>query len=210
MGISTTLQGDWTKAEIMAQDLKKQTSNRQLSIRERKVIQTSDDYTPAVSGDWAVAPTKQDEAIDALAAAIYPAGAEPGAIVAVTLSVSQLKALNTTPITLVAAPAAGKYIVVEAIEMLTTGTVGYDGVATGEDLTVQYGTAGDTIATAETTGWLDSATAAGRLIVPAVSTAIAPPTAQAVSIKNSGAIFAAAGNHGLKVSVRYRVVTALV
>ena len=78
MGILTTLFGDWTKAYIMGQDLTKQTSNRQLSIRERKCIQTSDDYTPAVSGNWSPVPTKQDAALDQLAASLGTVAAAVG------------------------------------------------------------------------------------------------------------------------------------
>lgn len=42
-------------------------SNR-LNQRERKVLQVATSYSPATPGNWAVAPTTQDAALDALAA----------------------------------------------------------------------------------------------------------------------------------------------
>ncbi len=138
-------------------------------------------------------------------------GADVRAVASVTLTDTNVKDLHNTPVELIAAPAAGSYIVIEMIEFLTTGTVGYDGVAGGEDFTVQYSTAGANIATAETTGWIDQASAAGRIVQPAhLATAIVTPaTATNVTIKNSGAVFVAAGNHGLKIKCYYRVLTAL-
>ena len=67
----TTLTGDWTKAQILAQALEKQTSNRQLSIRERKAIQTANDYTPAASGNWSPVPTTIDGALNTIGAIVH-------------------------------------------------------------------------------------------------------------------------------------------
>lgn len=138
-------------------------------------------------------------------------GADVRAVANVTLLAAAVQDLHNTPVELIAAPAAGTYIAIEMIELLTTGTVGYDGVAGGEDFTIQYSTAGVNIATVETTGWIDQAAAAGRVVAPThLATAIArPATATNVTIKNSGAVFAAAGDHGLKVRCYYRVLTVL-
>jgi hypothetical protein len=125
----------------------------------------------------------------------------------VVLTDAQVKDLHNTPIDLVAAPAAGTYIDVIQVEAISTGTAGYDNVAVGEDLTIQHDGSTTPMVTLETTGWLDQNTAALKAAHPATS--YTPIVATKVTIKNSGAVFAAAGDHGLKVRVRYRTLTAL-
>jgi hypothetical protein len=136
-------------------------------------------------------------------------GADVRATASVTLTDAQVKDLHNTPIDLIAAPAAGSYIQLEAIELLTTGTTGYDNVAAGEDFTVQYD-GGSALMTIETTGWIDQNAVAARFATNSYATAAAPVKATKITIKNSGAVFAAAGDHGLKVKCYYRVLTALV
>lgn len=125
----------------------------------------------------------------------------------VVIATADVKTLHTTPVDLVAAPGAGTYIDVIQVEALTTGTTGYDDVAAGEDLTIQHDGSTTPMATLETTGWLDQNTAA--LCVARPQPSYRPLIATKVTIKNSGAVFSAAGDHGLKVRVRYRVLTAL-
>jgi hypothetical protein len=129
----------------------------------------------------------------------------------VTLSTADVKDLHNTPVTLIATPGAGFFVDVISVELLTTGDQAYDNVAAGEDFEIQYETAGD-IANIETTGWIDQAGALGRFVrIGSGFPAHTSPRGvdEAVQIANSGAVFAAAGNHGLKVRVRYQVLSAL-
>ena len=129
----------------------------------------------------------------------------------VTLSTADVKDLHNTPVTLIATPGGGYFIDVISVEMLTTGDTGYDNVAAGEDFEIEYATAGH-IALVETTGWIDQAGALGRFVrIGSGLVAHGSPRGvnEVVRIANSGAVYAAAGNHGLKVRVRYQVLSAL-
>jgi hypothetical protein len=56
-----------SKADQLAQA--GQYPSKELNKREQKVLQVAESFSPAVPGDWETAPTTQDEALDALAAA---------------------------------------------------------------------------------------------------------------------------------------------
>ncbi|MFQ5472178.1 MAG: hypothetical protein ACE5FA_04740 [Dehalococcoidia bacterium] len=82
---------------------------------------------------------------------------------------AQLLALNATPITLVAAPGAGKAILVDHVCIqLDWNSAAYDGIAAGEDLQITYTDGSGQAATAdiETTGFLDSTADAVRCVWP--------------------------------------------
>lgn len=115
--------------------------SRRLRDRERKVVQVAEQFSASTASDWDTEPTTIGGAIDALAA-----GSVASAEVSGTISSAEILALNGTPKTLIAAPGAGKVIVVEEIELfLDYNSAGYVADA-GEDFTIQY-SAGLDIAT---------------------------------------------------------------
>lgn len=87
----------------------------------------------------------------------------PGAMqrtqrVYVTITSAQLLALNATPITLVAAPGAGKALIFEGLLIQKPAGTAYAGIAAGEDLSVKYTNgSGAELGVCETTGFLDQA-----------------------------------------------------
>lgn len=126
----------------------------------------------------------------------------------VTISTAELLALNAVPKQLVAAPGAGKaLIMIDAQLMLDYNSAAYDGIAAGEDLEVRYTDgSGQLVATIETTGFLDAVADAYRHIYPAAAAAIAP-VANAALVLDLAAAEIATGNSPLKVRVRYREIT---
>lgn len=123
----------------------------------------------------------------------------------VTVSSAELLALNATPKQLVAAPGAGKaLILVDAQLDLPYNSAAYAGIAAGEDLEIRYTNgSGQLVATVETTGFLDATASAYRHIYPASTAAIAP-------VENAALVLDLAvgeittGNSPLKLRVRYR------
>lgn len=122
----------------------------------------------------------------------------------VTITSAQLLALNATPVSLLAAPTAGyAYIIDKVVAYKPAGTA-YAGVATGEDLAIRYTNGSGTImATVETTGFLDQATAQTRAI-NAVITDITPINAAVVAHMTTGEI--TTGTSDLKLRLTYRLV----
>jgi hypothetical protein len=204
----TTKTGDKTKAQIIADNKVDGIQwNKNLNWHTIKGIKTAEEFVPAVSGNWDVAPSTQDAGLNELASRVKVLENEVLEST-VTLTAAQVKTLNATPVTIVAAPAAGEYIQILKVECLPTGTTGYDGVAAGEDLLFYYDT-GSTALTVETDSWLDQNTPALRIALPAVA-AINPLTAKAIKATiSSGELFTAAGDHGLKIKIWYSVHTAL-
>lgn len=95
-----------------------------------------------------------------------------------TLTTAQVKTLNATPITLIAAPAAGYYVVVDEVELfMDYGSAQYAADA-GEDFTIEYGTSGTDIITIDNDedGALLGAADARRFIKPTVYDAVASGT----------------------------------
>lgn len=126
----------------------------------------------------------------------------------VTVSSAELLALNATPKQLVAAPGAGKaLILVDAQLDLTYNSAAYAGIAAGKDLEIRYTNgAGQLVATVETTGFLDAAASAYRHIYPASAAAIVPADNAALVLDLAvGEI--TTGNSPLKLRVRYREIT---
>lgn len=122
---------------------------------------------------------------------------------------AQLLALFTTPLSLVAAPGAGKAVVpVMAQAFLDAGATAYDGIASGEDLVLRYTDASGAIAlTIETTGFLDQASDQQR-VVHGPATAYAPAANAALMLHMSTGNIAT-GNGTLKVRVWYRILDTL-
>src|SRR5262245_24245850 len=74
----------------------------------------------------------------------------------VTLTAAQILALNATPVQLVAAPGANKFLeFAKAILYLKYNSAAYAGIAAGEDLAIKYeNAAGLQLGSAETTNFL--------------------------------------------------------
>ncbi|MDP3417859.1 hypothetical protein [Falsiroseomonas sp.] len=90
--------------------------------------------------------------------------------VLVTVTSTQLLALFATPQTIVPAPGAGRALVFEGAVLHKPAGTAYAGIAAGEDLSFKYTDAsGAAVAGAETTGFLDQATAQTRYARPATA-----------------------------------------
>lgn len=145
-------------------------------------------------------------ALKAWADALYaPSYTNPIKTVDVTVTTGQLLALNGTPKTLVAAPAAGKAnVLLSATAFLDYATTAYDGIAEGEDLLIKYTNgSGTLLATIEATGFLDATADAVRYIQAATAAAITP-VAEAALVLQMGSGNIATGDSPLKVRVVYR------
>jgi hypothetical protein len=144
----------------------------------------------------------------------FPTGKGSGlAHVDVTLTAAQVKALNASPITLVAAPGAGFANVFEgAIVAFTYGTVAYGGIAAGEDLAIRYTDgSGAQAGAVETTGFLDQTSSQMRYVRPFANAAAAlvsdvTPVANAPLVAHMLTGEITTGDSPVKVRVFYRVV----
>jgi len=128
-----------------------------------------------------------------------------------TLTSAQVLALFATPITVLAAPGAGKAIVVERIKAVTAGGTAYAGIAAGEDFAVRYTDASGTIqAVLETTGWLDQTTAQVRTTKPsgAAGTALVifTPVANAALVAHMLVGEITTGDYSILLTIYYRVI----
>lgn len=95
-----------------------------------------------------------------------------GAVEAITLSSAQIKALNTTPITLVSAKGAGKTIVVDEIFLKNTyGTATYTG---GNALEFRYTDASGAKVSADIASTFINLVATGYACVKSIVTAFTP------------------------------------
>lgn len=124
----------------------------------------------------------------------------------VTVTTGQLLALNATPKTLVAAPGAGKAIImIDAQAELDYNSVAYDGIAAGEDLAFRYTNgSGAIVAEIETTGFLDQTADTYRHVYPLADAAKVPAANAALVLHlKSGEI--ATGNSPLNIKIRYRI-----
>lgn len=126
-----------------------------------------------------------------------------------TIATAAVKTLYTTPVTLVAAPGAGKaLILVGATFFLDYASAGYDSVGASDDLTIKYTNAsGDVLATVESTGFLNATSDQVRYVHP-VTTAAITPVANAALVAHilTGEIYSAAGDSPLKYKVEYKVI----
>lgn len=122
----------------------------------------------------------------------------------VTLTAAQVKALFSTPITLVAAPGAGKYISVDEIRFkMVYGTTQYAGANNAE---FRYtGAAGNKVS-ADLTNTILNGAATNYAIIKPVTTDLVPalnaPVVVAVPVANP-----TAGDSLVTIVVRYHVVT---
>lgn len=129
----------------------------------------------------------------------------------VEVTTAQVKALNATPITLVAAPGATKYLeFVSAFFWLDFESAAYDGIATGEDLEIRYTDgSGQEVASVEATGFMDATADEYALAAPASAAvgtaALIQPVANAVLALTMSVAEIATGDSPLKVEVLYRV-----
>lgn len=136
-----------------------------------------------------------------------PVYAMPLKTATVTVSSAELLALNATPKTLIVAPGAGKALILVAAELwLDYANAAYAGIAAGEDLTLKVSdAAGATLATIETTGFLDTTADAFRYVEPTTTAAMAPvANAPLVLHLLSGEI--TTGDSPLKLRILYREV----
>lgn len=127
----------------------------------------------------------------------------------VTITAAQLKALNTTPISLIAAPGEGYALALDsAVLFLDYGTAAYDGIAAGEDLNIRYTDgSGALVATIETDPFLTATADALRYVQPTTAAAITPvANAALVLYMATGNI--ATGDSPLKLKLYYRVIPA--
>lgn len=126
----------------------------------------------------------------------------------VTLTAAQVKALNATAITLVAAPGAGYFIEpVSLLARLIYGTVAYDGIAAGEDLSFKWANAsGAQMLTAiEATDFLDATADAYRLTYPINLAANVVPVANAAIVVHMLTGEIATGDSLLRIETTYRI-----
>ncbi len=146
------------------------------------------------------------------ARAALEAAESPLKFVDVVVSSAELLALNATPKTVVAAPAAGLMNVFEGIVISKPAGTAYAGIAAGEDLAVGYTTISTALATVETTGFLDQTTVQTRY-APAYKAAsgvnsITPANSAIVLGLQSGEI--TTGNSPLNCRVYYRVIPSVI
>lgn len=127
----------------------------------------------------------------------------------VTITSAELLALNATPKTIVAAPGAGfGLVLVGAVAYKAAGTA-YAGIASGEDLAIKYtDSSGTALATIETTGFLDQATAQVRAVeayrAASGVNSFTPSNTPLVAHMLTGEI--TTGNSDLKLRVYYRTI----
>lgn len=124
----------------------------------------------------------------------------------VLIATAAVKTLNATPVSLVAAPGAGKYLeFVRAYLFLDFAATAYDTIAAGEDLSVKYtdGSGAKASADIEATGFMDATADALAMGLPA-DASVAVANAALVLHMLVGEI--ATGDSPLKVRTIYREV----
>lgn len=133
--------------------------------------------------------------------------APPMQMTKTTVPSASILTLNATPYTIVAAPGAGKVIVIEGAYFYKPAGTAYAGIAAGEDLAIRYTNAsGSFICGQEITGFLDQATAQrryGQAYGPLLATVEPQVNAPLVLHMASGEI--TTGDSDLIVTTMYRV-----
>lgn len=134
------------------------------------------------------------------------ASLEPVIRTVVTLTSAQLLALQTTPITVIAAPGANKAVLIESVELRHAGGTAYANIAAGDDIFLKYtdGSGAQCFTTLETTGLLDQTTAQIRHY-PNNTIGAHTPVANAVVVASLGGAIDT-GNFDLILRIRYRIV----
>jgi hypothetical protein len=150
-----------------------------LGQREVKVLQTAEEFTPAVPANWSPAPTAQDEALDQLAAAAAAQAAKNSAsvVVAVYDFATDGGAISTIPLGVSLPAGAIIQSIVQEIAIAPTsadslGTIRLN-VATEGNLTASAITANGAATSAKDA----SATAFTRLAATRVLNAVVATTA---------------------------------
>lgn len=124
----------------------------------------------------------------------------------INVSSAELLALNATPKTLLAAPGAGKMIILEgAYIFLDYNSAAYADIGASEDLALRYTDgSGEIVATVEATGFLDQTADQRRWVAP---TGFSPAVnAPLVLHMTTGEV--TTGDSPLVVKLKYRVVAA--
>lgn len=140
-----------------------------------------------------------------------------GLVATGTLSQANIQAMNGTPVTLIAAPGAGKLIVVDDIEFLHTySTTAY---TNGGDVAIQYNTSAVAVqafdvalvTAASTQNFVWKPTAAySATATAATQTDLSTSANKALEITNATAAFATGNAANIfKYKIRYRTVTLL-
>lgn len=123
-----------------------------------------------------------------------------------TIAAASVKTLNAAPVSVIAAPGAGKAIMVDRVHWwLDFATAAYNGVDAGENLSLKY--AGGAIATDAVTGagFGDALADEHRFVGPAT---VEPTVNVAVQAQIAvGEWFATTGDSPLKYEIWYRIVT---
>lgn len=123
----------------------------------------------------------------------------------VVISSAQLLAMHVTPKTLIAAPGAGKAIVLDrAVFFLDYNSIAYASVGGSDDITIRYvdGT-GAVVCTLETIGFLDQSADKYALVVPAAGSLILPANQPLVAFLG-GAV--TTGNSPVAVRLLYDII----
>lgn len=127
-----------------------------------------------------------------------------------TINNAATKTLNATPVTIIAAPGAGKAIVdVRVSVKYVYATAAFDSVGGGDDFEIRYtdGSGAKVANDIETTGMMDQASDQYRMSGP-VNTSLTPVANAPVVLTVAGSeLFAAAGGGSLVVQAFYRIVT---
>lgn len=125
-------------------------------------------------------------------------------IASLTLTTAQVKALNATPIDMIAAPGATKFIqLVDCMGFVDYNSAAYAEVAAGEDLTLKYtDDSGAVLTTLETTGWLDQTADSYQIGVPAAAQPVL--NAKVVAHMATGEIIT--GDSPVTLVAHYRVI----
>lgn len=125
-----------------------------------------------------------------------------------TITALEVRTLNGTPIEILAAPGAGKYVQVHRIHWwLDYGSAAYDGSAAGEDLVAKYtdGSGAAVVNVVDHSGFWD-ATSDQHRIVHAVATEVTPVANAAIVAQNLvGEVYSAAGDSPVHYEVHYTV-----
>lgn len=126
-----------------------------------------------------------------------------------TISAAALRTLNATPVEMVAAPAAGKYIKPLWVHwFLDYGGVQMDAAAAGDTLVARYTNASGAIVTDAVAGdVIGGATADYHTTVLSVPEVVPVAAAAIVAHITSGEWYAAAGTSELKFVIYYQVIT---
>jgi hypothetical protein len=135
------------------------------------------------------------------------------ATVSVTLTPSQVVTAYTTPVTLIAAPGAGKVIVVQEASVYTAST-GNTAYATGTAPIIQYGTTahgGGTSAVGSglVAGDITAATSQVRCLVGSVA-ALTAVSNLAITFSNATGVYTAGTGTNVTFNLTYQVITATV